>query len=86
LVILYGHEVVPEVWTTKGAPQLLTGTRMRELEYPNPRGDLYLCLNLGENVPAPSRGLSLQRIRKIAVQAGKAWGSPMATTWLAIVE
>jgi predicted component of viral defense system (DUF524 family) len=87
LVILYGNEIDPEVWTSKGSPHLLTAARMRELQYPNPRGDLYLCLNLGDNVTAASGAdLSLNRIRTIAGRTARPWGSPVATTWLALVE
>ena len=65
----------------EGTFVLKTGAELVALRYPNPRGELYCCVVLGERVEA--RGVEMSQVRRLARRglAADAWGTPRAVTW-----
>jgi predicted component of viral defense system (DUF524 family) len=90
LVVLYGAGLPGvEIWRVKGGPEVVTGTGMQDLGYPNPRGELYHCLLL-EPIPPEQwpKGLTRERVQAIRDRIGSEapYGEPVAVTWLDLVR
>ena len=89
LVLLYGPGLPqPELWQVKDEPELITRSGMLALDYPEPGGDAYFCLALGEALDgAWTQHLSdesIERLRKLA-KPDAPFGAPVVTTWFTLV-
>jgi PD-(D/E)XK nuclease superfamily len=89
LLMLYGQVDQPELWQLTGEPVLMSRSRLVEMEYPDPRGDLYFCLPL-DSLPSLGRsyGISDDVVQWIAEQerGSRPRFSPVAVTWLRLLE
>lgn len=90
LVILYGPPLhAMEVWRVVDGPQVMTYQRMLELDYPTPRGELYICLPV-ERVEAREweKRLSGSHIDRLRIEKapGVPTGAPIVTTWWKVAE
>ncbi len=87
MILLYGTEEPLELWTVTGAPSVHTAAEMRGLGYPNPRGRLYFCFSLGQELPLT---LTLSAGDVIALRQMLApsspFGAPHAVTWIDIAQ
>lgn len=89
LVVLYAPSLeLVEVWTTIGEPGIATRDQMIDLGYPDPRGSLYFCLPLGENLTDTNTNiltleLVLSARQRIAPDITR--GSPVSTSWKDLV-
>lgn len=88
-VLLYGGPLEEaELWRVVDSPQLLTRQRMLELEYPEPRSEVYICLPvvpvMGEWHGATSTR-SVEELKK-RVAPAKEYGAPVVTTWLEVSQ
>jgi hypothetical protein len=90
LVVLYSSDPdFLEIWRSVEQPRLLTQGEIRDLGYPNPRSEVYYCLQLervdaGDWESAEFRSTVIatrQRQFPTAVQ-----GAPVATTWFELVR
>ena len=89
IVILYSQnpELI-EVWSVLGAPEVATRERMLALDYPTPRGKLYFCLPLSENLTDMWKDpLSLSQLltARERVAPHSIWGEPISLSWLELV-
>lgn len=86
LVLTYQRDGgVIQLWKTAGSPELLSREQMVASGYPSPKGKLYYCVPLAEEVTGTwSKRLSLSAVletrRRVNPQAPA--GAPVATTWL----
>lgn len=90
LVVLYGpDDENAEVWRPESDPLLLTKAAMEERGYPDPQGELYCCLQLGERLdgllPRPLLLPGAERCR--ADQHPSALtGAPVVVSWLELID
>jgi hypothetical protein len=77
-----------ELWAVTGEPMLVTQKQLLEMKYPNPRGDLYYCLELEPLADAGlTTGIALGNVQGMRRQVpGKVRGAPVTVTWLALVD
>jgi predicted component of viral defense system (DUF524 family) len=84
MVVLYRTSwETPILMATSGAFYLRSGSEMRDLEYPEPSGELYLCLALlGEQLSTPI-ALTTHKVLELT-RSGRPrdqWAAPMTVTW-----
>lgn len=86
VVVLYGPTLqTPEVWKVVGPPEVWTHEDMLRTDYPRPRGKAYFCLPIvrvpEHQLPVSFQVGAVERLRS-QVATGRAFGAPVATTWL----
>jgi hypothetical protein len=87
-VVLHGRALEnPELWQVIGEPRLCTRDQMASMNYPNPHGEVYYCLEIAE-VPAgpwtkPITGAKISALRR---RSRKGRAEPMTTTWLQLLR
>jgi hypothetical protein len=90
LILLYGRDLeAAELWRVTGEPEIINRTKMLELAYPDPTGELYYCIPIEEIVLEDSSlQVTRERIDEVRARvAPKARpGAPVVTTWLEIVR
>ena len=67
---------------------LVTQEQLLQMAYPNPRGDLYYCLELEPLVGVmPGIEITLDKVQEMRRPVpGKVRGAPVAVAWLALVN
>jgi predicted component of viral defense system (DUF524 family) len=89
-VLLYGPTVKqPTMYLVDGQPEIWTSRQMIGTGYPEPGGDLYLCLPLAEaSLRVPQKLLTLDGIARVRFhEAPKAVsGAPVVTSWLQLAR
>ncbi len=77
-----------ELWAVRGEPLLFTQELLLQMAYPDPRGELYYCLELEVLAGlGPAIEITLDRVQKLRRQVpGKVRGAPVAATWLALAN
>lgn len=77
-----------ELWLVTGEPMLVTQEQLVHMAYPDPKGDLYYCLELEPIADlSPATEITLDRVQEMRRQVpGKVRGAPVAITWLALVN
>ena len=88
-VLLYGPTVKePTMYLVNGEPEIWTSRRMIESGYPEPGGDMYMCMPLGEaSLPLPQKITSdwiAGLAASVAPRASR--GGPAVTSWLRIAR
>jgi uncharacterized protein len=90
LVVLYSSDPdFLEIWRSVEQPRLLTQREMRELGYPNPRSEVYYCLQL-ERVDG--EGWETSEFRSTIIETrGRLfprarYGAPVTTTWFELLR
>jgi hypothetical protein len=90
LVVLYSSDPdFLEIWRSVEQPRLLTQREMRELGYPNPRSEVYYCLQL-ERVDGEEWETSEFRSTIIETRGRlfprARYGAPVTTTWFELLR
>jgi predicted component of viral defense system (DUF524 family) len=88
-VLLYGPTVKqPTMYLVDGQPEIWTSKRMIESGYPEPRGQMYMCLPLAEASLALPQRLTSDWIASLgAREAPRASrGAPVVTSWLQLAR
>jgi hypothetical protein len=90
LVVLYGPGMeFAEVWPVLGEPVVVTRAGLVERGYPEPGGELYFCLRLGDPVPEGlvprMTGAYVEAVRH-RVRNGVGKGGPVGTDWLTMFD
>jgi hypothetical protein len=85
LVLLYDRALAHmELWKTSGRPILMTAADLIATRYPQPRGQIYLCLPLA-SLSSDSWPDAVDRVRVRNVLDARwraeAFGSPVVCTW-----
>jgi hypothetical protein len=77
-----------ELWAVTGEPMLVTQAQLLQMAYPDPRGDLYYCLELRQmSRVSPAAETSIETVQKLRRQiSGKVRGAPVAVTWFALAN
>jgi predicted component of viral defense system (DUF524 family) len=90
LAVLYSSESeTAEIWRIVGSPVIATKARMLALGYPEPGGDLYICVQLGSELTADWSGsIPTERIRLLAkeVAPDAPRGSPFCIAWSTLLD
>jgi len=85
LLLLYGPGTDRlRLWKLAGPPLVLTRERMLEIGYSQPKGDLYLCLSLAQELDeSPLKDLTMRSVELVrqGVNPSGALGEPVVTTW-----
>jgi hypothetical protein len=82
LVVLYGRDIEPDVWIVSGAPRILDRSALAALGYPNPGGDLYFCLPLGDRASVADPTELKRRVQRTVDRThGHRRGEPVALSW-----
>ncbi|MGD0949032.1 MAG: DUF2357 domain-containing protein [Candidatus Binatia bacterium] len=87
-VVLYGRALEnPELWKVIGEPRLLTRDQMLSMDYPNPHGEVYYCLEIAE-VPTGSwaKPITGAKVNALCRGSRKGRAEPVTTTWLELVR
>jgi hypothetical protein len=88
-VLLYGPTVKqPTMYLVDGQPEIWTSRRMIESGYPEPGGDMYMCLPLAEgSLPLPNK-LTSDGIAGLASREAPraSRGAPVVTSWLQLAR
>jgi hypothetical protein len=88
-VLLYGPTVKkPTMYLVEGQPEIWMSRRMIESGYPEPAGDMYMCLPLAESsLPLPQNLTSDWIARARLREAPRAVsGAPVVTSWLQLAR
>ena len=88
ILLLYGDALGRDInlYGISGAPRLLTADAMRANGYPNPRGALYFCLQLGARLPEPDWLTRDVVDRILAAREGHILGAPVASNVLDLMR
>lgn len=87
ILVLYSAKEVLGVWRLSGVASAFTSAQLLSIGYPQPRGEAYVCVQLGESIGnATGRGLDHHRIRSLAESSDKPFGSPTLTSWAALTS
>jgi hypothetical protein len=90
VLVLYSQNLVRvELWSFFGAPEVTTRERMLALDYPTPRGKLYFCLPLSENLTDVWKDpLSISQLlaARERVAPHSIWGEPVSLSWLELIS
>jgi uncharacterized protein len=90
IVVLYCPSLLRvELWAVFGAPEITTRERMLALDYPTPRGELYFCLPISENLTSAwkdSLTLSQLLTSRTRVAPRASWGEPVSLSWSELIS
>jgi predicted component of viral defense system (DUF524 family) len=81
VLVLYGDDLDNDVkaYVVVGSPRIVTRDTLVQLGYPDPRGSLYYCLELGQLLPVPPwLRRSVVDATRAAAPASPALGAPLA--------
>lgn len=85
LILFDAHEILG-VWRLSGIAAVFTASQLLALGYPAPRGDAYVCVQMEEKL-REGVGLELDysRVTGLAEASGEPFGSPVETSWAALI-
>lgn len=83
-LVLYGREMEPALWQRRSAWFVQSRDDLIALDYPNPRGEVYLCCEV-EPHDSDMEWLSRLDLGNPQLSAGPA-GAPFALTWQQLLE
>jgi uncharacterized protein len=86
VLVTYDSSGAIDVWRLTGEAVIQTAKQLLESGYPQPGGDIYVCLRLAEPLhPPATSGLGWEEVRAFAMKRARSFGAPVLATWAEIV-
>lgn len=86
VLVTYDNSGAIDVWRLTGEAVVQTAKQLLDSGYPQPGGDLYVCLKIAEALhPLATSGLNSQAVRTFAMERAPSFGAPVLTTWAELV-
>jgi len=86
VLVTYDNSGVIGTWRLTGEAVIQTAKQLLDSGYPQPRGDLYVCLKIAEPLhPPPASGLDWKNVRMFASKRARSFGVPVLAKWSEIV-
>lgn len=86
VLVTYGNSGAIDVWRLTGEAVIQTAKELLDSGYPQPGGDLYVCLKLAEALhPPATSGLRWEQVRVFAMKRARSFGAPVQATWAELV-
>ena len=87
VLVTYDSSGAIDLWRLNGEALIQTAKQMVDSGYPQPRGELYVCLKIAGplNTPATNR-LDWKAVRAFAMGRSGSFGAPVLTTWSEILR
>jgi hypothetical protein len=86
VLVTYDNSGAIDVWRLTGEAVVQTAKQLLDSGYPQPRGDLYVCLKIAEPLhPPATSGLEWKGVRMFASKRARSFGAPVLTTWSEMV-
>jgi hypothetical protein len=84
--VTYDNSGVIGTWRLTGEAVIQTAKQLLDSGYPQPRGDLYVCLKIAEPLHPPlTSGLEWKDVRMFASKRARSFGAPVLAKWSDIV-
>jgi uncharacterized protein len=86
VLVTYDNSGAINVWRLTGEAVIQTAKQLLDSGYPQPGGDIYVCLKIAEplNPPAAS-ALEWEPVRTFATKRARSFGAPVLATWSELV-
>ena len=81
VAVLFGPTTILGVWHLSGEAHLYSASQLIALDYPNPRGQSYICVALGAEIHPDEPVLKHKDLRALAETDGKPFGTPIVRSW-----
>jgi len=82
VLVTYDNSGAIDTWRLTGEAVIQTAKQLLDSGYPQPRGDLYVCLRIAELLHPPvTTGLEWKGVRMFASKRGRWFGAPVLATW-----
>jgi hypothetical protein len=86
VLVTYDNSGVIGTWRLTGEAVIQTAKQLLDSGYPQPRGDLYVCLKIAEPLHPPlTSGLEWKDVRMFASKRARSFGAPVLAKWSDIV-
>jgi len=86
VLVTYDNSGAVDTWRLTGEAVIQTAKQLLDSGYPQPGGELYVCLKIAEPLhPSATSGLEWKGVREFASKRARSFGAPVLTTWSQIV-
>jgi predicted component of viral defense system (DUF524 family) len=86
VLVTYDNSGAVDIWRLRGEAVVQTARQLLDSGYPQPRGDLYVCLKIAELLhPPATSALEWEDVRMFATKRAHTFGAPVLATWSEIV-
>jgi len=86
VLVTYNNSGAIDTWRLTGEAVIQTAKQLLDSGYPQPRGDLYVCLRIAEPLhPPATSGLKWKGVRTVASKRARSFGAPFLATWSEMV-
>ena len=86
VLVTYSNSGAIDVWRLSGEAVVQTAKQLLDSGYPQPGGDVYVCLRIAEPLhPPATSGLEWTGVRMFASRRARSFGAPILATWSELV-